>query len=60
VTTIYAGSDQGFIPNVYIIYKFHYTSGHFMHVHELHTGVRGSVVVKALCYKPEGCGFETR
>jgi hypothetical protein len=23
-------------------------------------GARGSVVVKALCYKPEGCGFETR
>jgi hypothetical protein len=23
-------------------------------------GVRGSVVVKALCYKPEGRGFETR
>jgi hypothetical protein len=22
--------------------------------------VRGSVVVKALCYKPEGRGFETR
>jgi hypothetical protein len=21
--------------------------------------VSGSVVVKALCYKPEGCGFET-
>jgi hypothetical protein len=23
-------------------------------------GKRGSVVVKALCYKPEGRGFETR
>jgi hypothetical protein len=23
-------------------------------------GARGSVVVKALCYKPEGPGFETR
>jgi hypothetical protein len=23
-------------------------------------GTRGSVVVKALCYKPEGRGFETR
>jgi hypothetical protein len=23
-------------------------------------GARGSVVVKALCYKPEGGGFETR
>jgi hypothetical protein len=22
--------------------------------------LRGSLVVKALCYKPEGCGFETR
>jgi hypothetical protein len=21
---------------------------------------RGSVVVKVLCYKPEGCGFDTR
>jgi hypothetical protein len=23
-------------------------------------GARGNVVVKVLCYKPEGCGFETR
>jgi hypothetical protein len=23
-------------------------------------GARGSVVVKALCYKPEDCGFETQ
>jgi hypothetical protein len=23
-------------------------------------GARGSVVVKALCYKPEGRGFDTR
>jgi hypothetical protein len=23
-------------------------------------GARGSVVVKVLCYKPEGRGFETR
>jgi hypothetical protein len=23
-------------------------------------GVRGSVVVKALCYKPEGRGFDSR
>jgi hypothetical protein len=28
---------------------------------ELHIiGARGSVVVKALCYKPEGRGFDTR
>jgi hypothetical protein len=26
----------------------------------LFPGARGSVVVKALCYKPEGRGFETR
>jgi hypothetical protein len=26
----------------------------------LGTGTRGSVVVKALCYKPEGRGFDTR
>jgi hypothetical protein len=25
-----------------------------------HLGARGSVVVKALCYKPEGIGFQTR
>jgi hypothetical protein len=24
------------------------------------TGARGGVLVKALCYKPEGCGFNTR
>jgi hypothetical protein len=23
-------------------------------------GIQGSIVVKALCYKPEGRGFETR
>jgi hypothetical protein len=23
-------------------------------------GARGSVVVKVLCYKPEGCGFDIR
>jgi hypothetical protein len=27
---------------------------------EMYMNVRGSVVVKALCYKPEGRGFETR
>jgi hypothetical protein len=26
----------------------------------LATGARGSVVVKALCYKPEGGGFDSR
>jgi hypothetical protein len=26
----------------------------------MNLGARGSVVVKALCYKPEGRGFETR
>jgi hypothetical protein len=27
---------------------------------ETRQGARGSVVVKALCYKPEGRGFDTR
>jgi hypothetical protein len=26
----------------------------------INVGARGSIVVKALCYKPEGRGFETR
>jgi hypothetical protein len=26
---------------------------------DMRTIAGGSVVVKALCYKPEGCGFET-
>jgi hypothetical protein len=26
----------------------------------LRLGTRGTAVVKALCYKPEGCVFETR
>jgi hypothetical protein len=26
----------------------------------LHLGARGSTVAKAICYKPEGRGFETR
>jgi polyphosphate kinase len=29
-------------------------------LHTLYRGARGSVVVKALCYKPEGRGFDTR
>jgi hypothetical protein len=29
-------------------------------IYPLTSGARGSVVVKALCYKPEGRGFETR
>jgi hypothetical protein len=29
-----------------------------LHYEEI--GARGSVVVKAICYKPEGRGFETR
>jgi hypothetical protein len=32
----------------------------FLLIYEIISGVRGSVVVKALCYKPEGRGFETR
>jgi hypothetical protein len=28
--------------------------------YEVKMGARGSVVLKALCYKPEGCRFETR
>jgi hypothetical protein len=44
---------------------FHLVSCHHNHFHIcvhscLQTGARGSVVVKALCYKPEGRGFETR
>jgi hypothetical protein len=27
---------------------------------EYYISVRGSIVVKALCYKPEGRGFDTR
>jgi hypothetical protein len=29
-------------------------------VTEIDAGVRGSVLIKSLCYKPEGRGFETR
>jgi hypothetical protein len=29
-------------------------------IHKIILGARGSVVVKALCCKPEGRGFETR
>jgi hypothetical protein len=32
----------------------------YMYVHINKSGVRGSVVVEALCYKLEGHGFETR
>jgi hypothetical protein len=32
----------------------------FYHIRMSRRGARGSVVVKALCYKPEGPGFETR
>jgi hypothetical protein len=33
---------------------------HFVYVHQKIGGARGSVVVKALCYKPEGLGFDSR
>jgi hypothetical protein len=33
---------------------------HIYSVYVFALGTRGSVVVKALCYKPEGRGFETR
>jgi hypothetical protein len=33
-----------------------YTNVHIIYI----WGARGSVVVKALCYKPEGRGFQTR
>jgi hypothetical protein len=35
------------------------SGGRSVSIVRLH-GARGSVVVKALCYKPEGRGFETR
>jgi hypothetical protein len=35
---------------VYIVYTYIY----------IYTGARGSVVVKALCYKPEGRGIASR
>jgi hypothetical protein len=37
----------------------HAESHHFVSDSSLY-GARGSVVVKALCYQPEGHGFETR
>jgi hypothetical protein len=35
---------------------------HWLQIFSLHliSGARGSVVVKALCYKPKGRGFDTR
>jgi hypothetical protein len=32
----------------------------FLRINQSRRGARGSVVVEALCYKPEGRGFETR
>jgi hypothetical protein len=38
-----------------------YSSSYFYLKHwKLYVFMRGSVVVKALCYKPEGRGFDTR
>jgi hypothetical protein len=34
--------------------------GLFIYLLIVYLGARGSVVVKALCYKPEGRGFDTR
>jgi hypothetical protein len=45
---------------------FRYVMSQMEYIYELFHGVlddlgaRGSVVVKALCYKPEGRGFDTR
>jgi hypothetical protein len=36
-----------------------FSDGHHLFQESL-TGERGSVVTKALCYKPEGRGFDTR
>jgi hypothetical protein len=41
-------------PYTFIKHRANFTLLHII------SGVRGSVVVKALCYKPEGRGFETR
>jgi hypothetical protein len=36
------------------------TTNRFVVVYNLNVGARGRVVVKALCYKVEGRGFDTR
>jgi hypothetical protein len=48
-----------YIKIILILHKFKNTLKTFLLVHCFY-GVRGSVVVKELCYKPEGRGFETR
>jgi hypothetical protein len=40
--------------------RIHATEFVFVFVFFRHMGARGSVVVEALCYNPEGRGFETR
>jgi hypothetical protein len=50
-----------------VTYKIYCALGEHMHItflifefYRLMMGARVSVVVKALCYKPEGRGFDTR
>jgi hypothetical protein len=50
-------SDEGFERLVTMRALYHFTIFHY--ILEA-TGARGTVVVKALCYKPEGRGFDTR
>jgi hypothetical protein len=54
-----------FIPNISVciyIYIYIYPVQHLRNfeIQVLHEGARGSVVVKVLCYKPEGHGFDIR
>jgi hypothetical protein len=38
-------------------YRYKYTVAEFIKLTDVKLGARGSVVVKALCYKPEGRGL---
>jgi hypothetical protein len=53
-------SDSTFVPVTELLYCFWDMTNKYLEVVSTNFGVRGSIVVKALCYKLEGRGFETR
>jgi hypothetical protein len=55
----YDAPQQTVVATTLDVYDF--THAIVTSIHSIHTSqeARGSVVVKALCYKPEGLGFDT-
>jgi hypothetical protein len=60
LTEIQAPEGRKFLTELFTVVKFNKYEEIIFSLHLARVGARGSVVVKAPCYKPEGCGFETQ